>query len=210
MNHNLAIGATIKALRKEKKMTLKQLSEESELSVGFLSQLERGLSTIAIDSLSKIANILGVSLATFFQDGESVAADPVVRSFETPYTAVSPQIIQYILSNDVTGFDILPRIYQLMPIITSNGEDVNKLEMYSHSGEEFIYVLEGIVTVYVGGNKYFLYPQDSIQIHSTTPHNWINTTNRIAKLLTINFPNPFKEQHREENKVVIHTDEKII
>ena len=44
MDTNMAIGAKVKALRTEKKMTLKQLSEGSGLSVGFLSQFERGLS----------------------------------------------------------------------------------------------------------------------------------------------------------------------
>jgi len=206
MNHNLAIGAAIKALRKEKKMTLKQLSDESELSVGFLSQLERGLSTIAIDSLAKIADILGVSLSAFFEEADIVKADPVMRSFEAPYTEVSPQIIQYILSTNVSGFNILPRIYQLMPI-RSCGAKSDKLHMYSHCGEEFIYVLEGIVTVYIGGNKYCLYPQDSIQIHSEVPHNWINATNKIAKILTINYPNPFKETDCGEGKIGVQMSE---
>ena len=53
MDHNVTIGAKVKAFRTAKKYTLKQLSEESGLSIGFLSQLERGLSSIAIDSLAK-------------------------------------------------------------------------------------------------------------------------------------------------------------
>ena len=44
MDHNVTIGAKVKAFRTAKKYTLKQLSEESGLSIGFLSQLERGLS----------------------------------------------------------------------------------------------------------------------------------------------------------------------
>ena len=43
MDHNVTIGAKVKAFRTAKKYTLKQLSEESGLSIGFLSQLERGL-----------------------------------------------------------------------------------------------------------------------------------------------------------------------
>ena len=58
MDTNMAIGAKVKALRTEKKMTLKQLSEGSGLSVGFLSQFERGLSSIALDSLEKLSEIL--------------------------------------------------------------------------------------------------------------------------------------------------------
>ncbi|MEG1621068.1 MAG: helix-turn-helix transcriptional regulator, partial [Oscillospiraceae bacterium] len=68
MNHNITIGSKIKALRISKKYTLKQLSVESGLSTGFLSQLERGVSSIAIDSLAKIAEILNVSLSSFFDE----------------------------------------------------------------------------------------------------------------------------------------------
>ncbi|WP_277927524.1 helix-turn-helix domain-containing protein [Bacillus cereus group sp. BfR-BA-01383] len=56
----------IKKLRTEKGMTLKELIEKSELSVGILSQFERGLTTIAVDSLEKLADIIGVHLTHFF------------------------------------------------------------------------------------------------------------------------------------------------
>ena len=81
MDHNVTIGAKVKAFRTAKKYTLKQLSEESGLSIGFLSQLERGLSSIAIDSLAKLADILGVSLAAFFDSNSEPEKSPVNRSF---------------------------------------------------------------------------------------------------------------------------------
>ena len=62
MNANEAIGAKVKQLRMDKNLTLKQLSEASGLSIGFLSQFERGLSSIALDSLEKLAEIMEVSL----------------------------------------------------------------------------------------------------------------------------------------------------
>lgn len=55
MNTSTAIGAKVKSLRIGKEMTIKQLSEACGLSVGFLSQFERGISSIAIDSLETIA-----------------------------------------------------------------------------------------------------------------------------------------------------------
>lgn len=76
MDHNVTIGAKVKAFRTAKKYTLKQLSEESGLSIGFLSQLERGLSSIAIDSLAKLATILGVSLSSFFDSSADQEKSP--------------------------------------------------------------------------------------------------------------------------------------
>ncbi len=189
MNKNAMVGLKIKQLRTKKKCTLKQLSEETGLSVGFLSQLERGLSSIAIDSLAKIADLLDVSLASFFdEEDETPSQNPVLHGFSREYSQVSPQIIQYMLSHKVEDFEILPRILQLLPM--ANSEDCT-LEMYTHSGEEFIYVLEGIITVNIADKQYTLYPDDSIQMHSKSPHNWVNLTNKTAKILTINYPNPF-------------------
>ena len=56
------IGAKVKALRLENKMTLKDLGKLSKLSIGFLSQFERDQTTIAIDSLSRIAKIFDVDI----------------------------------------------------------------------------------------------------------------------------------------------------
>lgn len=188
MDHNITIGAKVKAFRTAKKYTLKQLSEESGLSIGFLSQLERGLSSIAIDSLSKLADILGVSLSAFFDSAAEQEKSPVVRSFEPRCTQISPQIIQYLLTGNARDFHLLPRIFHMMPFANTSQD---KLEMNQHEGEEFLYVLEGILTVYLDGSEYCLNPGDSIQIHSQVPHNWVNHTNRVVKILTINSPNPF-------------------
>lgn len=190
MDHNRTIGSRIKTLRIKKKYTLKQLSEETGLSIGFLSQIERGISSVAIDSLAKIAGSLNVSLSSFFEEEKSRDSDPVVHSYERRHTQVSPQIIQSILSHSTEEFDILPRVFQLMPF--ANPDD-STLEMYSHSGEEFLYVLVGIVNVWLDGRCYPLYPGDSIQIRSNQPHNWINCTNQVAFLLSVNYPNPFKQ-----------------
>lgn len=188
MDHNITIGAKVKALRTAKKYTLKQLSEESGLSIGFLSQLERGISSIAIDSLAKLADILDISLSDFFDSVTPSGQSPVTRSFECRCSQITPQIIQYILSSNVRGFEALPRIFHLMPFANT---DLDEHEIYQHDGEEFIYVLEGILTIYSDGTEYLLNPGDSIQLHSALPHNWMNKTNRVVKILTINTPNPF-------------------
>ena len=190
MNQNTSVGAKIKALRINKKYTLKDLSALSGLSTGFLSQLERGVSSIAIDSLAKIADILGVSLSSFFEDNYTDNESMVCRRYESKFTQISPQVLQYILSKNEKKYDMMPRIFELMPITNTD-----KPEMYNHIGEEFIYVLEGVITVFVDNNEYELYPGDSMQIDSTLPHNWINKTNNVVKILSINTPNPFKYPH---------------
>ena len=187
MDHNQTIGARIKALRTEKHYTLKTLSDMTGLSVGFLSQTERGISTIAVDSLAKVAACLDAPLSTFFADQVQDTSDPVVHGFSAHRTMVGPQIIESVLSQNMMDFDFLPKYFQLMPF-----SDSDIPERYSHSGEEFIYVLTGIVTLWLEDRRHTLYPGDSIQIHSNQPHNWANYTNKAAELLSINYPNPFR------------------
>ena len=104
MNKNIDIGAKIKKYRKDRKYTLKMLSEQTGLSIGFLSQLERGMTTIAIDSLANVAKVLGVELSDFFESEAKNGSDPVIHSYDMPMTQVSREIIQYILSKDVDNF----------------------------------------------------------------------------------------------------------
>ena len=191
MNESAMIGSRIRELRLAQRLTLKQVSEESGLSVGFLSQLERGMSSIAIDSLATLAKILNVNLSSFFQVEEAapdVDTSPIFRSYDLRSAPISPTIIQYVLSHNIRGQSLLPRLFHLQPQPDAVQEDI---EMYSHAGEEFTYILEGIVTVYLDAQVHTLYPGDSFHIPSNVRHNWANLTNKPAKLLSINYPNPF-------------------
>ncbi len=191
------IGARIKAKRLKLGMTLKDLSQATDLSVGFLSQFERGMSSIAIDSLEKVADVLALPLFSFFSSiDETNATDQIVRYYDMRPDHVNPRIFQYVLSHNVQGYCLLPRIFLLMPM-----NENRKIELYSHNGDEFLYVLEGTVTLYVDNDKHVLYPGDSSLIHSQQPHNWINLTNNVVRILTVNCPNPFiNTQHGCEAK----------
>ncbi|RKD25479.1 transcriptional regulator, XRE family with cupin sensor [Caminicella sporogenes DSM 14501] len=188
MSTNISIGKKIKQLRTNKKLTLKDLSNMTNLSTGFLSQLERGLTTIAIDSLEKIAKALEVNLSYFFDFHGKKNKSHIIRSYEqTVFQVKSDQFIQYHLSNDIENAQILPRLIEILPMTIE--ENINE---YQHEGEEFIYVLEGILTLFINHQRYDLYPGDSAYFHSTYPHNWVNYTNKLVKIITVHTPNPFK------------------
>ena len=188
MDTNAVIGLRIKNLRNEKKYTLKYVSENTGLSIGFLSQLERGMTSIAIDSLDKIATLLGVELSSFFNI-ESKAKDcHIIRRYEHKASVVNPEIIEYALSSNMTDFDLLPRLVEVTPSLEKESE----LALYSHDGEEFIYILEGILTLQIDEDIFLLYPGDSAHIHSNVKHNWKNDSSNTVRFLTVHTPNPFK------------------
>lgn len=182
------IGKKIKELRSSKNLTLKDLSAKTNLSIGFLSQLERGLTTVDIDSLSNIAKILDVNL-TYFIEEPKHNKKVILRSYEKEvFQVYSNQFIHYHLTNDVGNKILLPRLIEILP--TNSKEDVAK---YTHEGEEFIYVLEGILTLFINNEQHELYPGDSAHFNSHTIHNWVNNTSRTVKILTVHTPSMFKE-----------------
>lgn len=180
MDQNEIIGAKLKACRQEKHLTLKQLSEQVELSVGFLSQVERGRAALSLNTLTKLAAALGTDVAAFF--GETPQAPNeglVVRSYERRFLRTSDQFIQYSLSPDVHHTEIFPEIYELYP-----GEHTQEAP-FQHEQEEFDYVLEGVLTAVVEGREYTLYPGDGIRVPPNAAHVWRNATTKMVRVFAV-------------------------
>lgn len=181
------VGKKIKELRLAKELTLKDLSEKSDLSIGFLSQVERGIASIAVTSLEKIAEVLGVDLAFFFTLPQKHETS-VMRSHEHQVFSVEESRFYFRLANDIEGTILEPMLINLLPNQTIDG-----ITPYSHKGEEFVYVLEGVLTVYASEEKYHLNPGDSLHMLSTVPHEWANFTNKLVKVLCVSTPSIFKK-----------------
>ncbi len=136
-----SLGATLRRLRKEQGLGLKDIANACDVSTSFLSQVERGVCSISISSLEGICDVLGVSLSALFslaERGEEGAPSiPVeVHSNEAPQVSVSEAQIQYrFLSKDLHSrlFEVvigeIPAGYFYPPA--------------SHDGEEFGFVLRG-------------------------------------------------------------------
>lgn len=189
------IGAKIKKLRAEKNMTLKELNQMTNLSIGFLSQLERGLTTVAIDTLETISRALGVDINYFFTVSKEKPGI-VQKSYEREVDFMDrDNFVQYYLSNNLSDKNMLPRLIEIYP-----KKDDEQVLSYSHEGEEFIYILEGILTYYYNGERYELYPGDSVHISSTSSHNWENNTSKIVRLIMVSIPNRFKKNQEPGKK----------
>lgn len=183
------LGSKVKELRTSKRMTLKDLSDRTGLSTGFLSQLERGLTSIATDSLGRLADALEVDPYCFFE--KITRQDtPVIRSYDRQVMKVdNPKYISYLFSPNIAGKQMMPRVIDILPRNTDEN-----LTHYQHEGEEFIYVIEGILTLHINGEAYELYPGDGAHYNSMTVHNYANFTNKMVKILEVSVPNYFAEE----------------
>lgn len=164
------IGSRMRELRKAKGLTLKQLAENTNLSVGYLSQLERQDADPSVRSLNVISKALGVGINWFFPDPEQEAdleGDIVVRGARRRALRFESGVRDELLSPSLSG--------QLEMILTTFAPGASSGDaLYSHKGEEGGYVVEGTVELTVEDQVMILGVGDSFRFASTRPHRYHN------------------------------------
>ncbi|NJC13721.1 transcriptional regulator with XRE-family HTH domain [Micromonospora profundi] len=187
------VGARIRRYRKERGLTLRGLASRAGLSIGFLSQVERGISSIGLTALGSVAKALDHSVADFFDSGTSSpdsAAAPLPRHFtltraETVTTQyVSGQQTYRMLSDRGPELVLEPMLVHIAP----GGRRENA---YGHSGEEFAYVISGELLYEVEGVEHRLCPGDSVHLRSSVPHQLYNDTDSVTTVVSVVTPRLF-------------------
>lgn len=173
----MEIGSKIKDLRVQKGLTQEELADRTELSKGFISQLERDLTSPSIATLVDILQCLGTDIATFFQDetDEQIAfsqEDYFVKE-ETDRKAR----IEWIIPN--------AQKHQMEPIRLTLEPGGSSYPDNPHEGEEFGYVIEGEITIHLGkklipvrtGESFYFVPSKRHSISSDTGAQliWVST-----------------------------------
>jgi transcriptional regulator with XRE-family HTH domain len=162
-----AIGAAIRELRLQHGLTLRDLSQRSGLSSGFLSLVERGLASPALTSLSAIAKALGVEMATLFSQQPSSEGSASLHvshvSDDGQLTLISSGRIYKLLSERAPDLVLEPLLVTIPP-------NTHDAEPYGHEGEEFAYVLSGRLRFVIDRMEYQVGPGDTVHFRSTVPH----------------------------------------
>lgn len=174
VNIDSRIGVEIKNLRKARGITLDTLSENSTLSKGYLSQIERGLSSPSIKALYNISRALGVTISWFFPAStadEGDMRDIIVRSTARRSLTFVGGITDELLSPN------LGRQLELLRCTFLPGSESGK-EPYRHQGEEAGIVISGELTLWIGDKKVLLQDGDSFAFESDIPHRYANLSKR--------------------------------
>lgn len=172
------LGVKMRELRKQKKITLKEVSEKTGLSISFLSQLENSKTSATLESLKKISEALGVNPSYFFSQKDHHSRSIITRSEENSSSLKRSKFIYSDLTGNMENPLFLPNL-----IILNPGD--NRGNNFTHKGQEFLYVLEGSLTLLLNEEEHILFPNDSIFINATSPHYWLNKTNKPVKFLCI-------------------------
>ncbi|MBQ4425888.1 MAG: cupin domain-containing protein [Lachnospiraceae bacterium] len=172
------LGARLKAIREEKEYTLKQVSEKSGLSIGFISQVERDQTDPSLSSLKKMAEALDVKLGSLFEQEE--AAHEVVKRGEGRFLKIDSKVTCELLAS--TPGKIMESMFKMV----EPGGESGLVD--PHAGEEFILVQEGSLHVMIGSNHYDLHPGDSVYFEGNQPHAWSNKGDKTCVVLWVMTP----------------------
>jgi transcriptional regulator with XRE-family HTH domain len=181
----LNIGEKIRKLRKEERLTLQDLSDLSGLSKPLLSQIENAQVIPPIATLLKIAKGLKVGIHFFFEEEEDRQKFVLLRSSSAPS------------SRRRSGNDA-PQAYlyhSLAPGMRKKSMEPFLIEfelgmwddslLYSHDGEEFIYLLGGELEFHYGQEVMILKPGDSIYYDSSEAHGYVSLGDEKATAVAV-------------------------
>jgi transcriptional regulator with XRE-family HTH domain len=177
-------GRLLRRLRAEHGLSLREASERSGLSISFLSALERGVSGASVATLQRLTAAYGTTMLELFARTDAGTAR-LVRSGERPVLHVADGEVRIEqLAHDTKHLE--PQLFILAPGASSDGA-------YAHEGEEFLYLLSGAVTVWVGDDEIYALDRagDALSFPSTLPHRWRNDAGGESRLLWINTPPTF-------------------
>lgn len=187
MDNTKIIGEKIRALRESRQITVEDLMERTGLAREQIERIESNVDIPSLAPLIKIARALGVRLGTFLDDQDGSGA-VVCRKEEHTDNSIS-------FSNNAVSARTHMQYHSLSAskadrhmepfIIDINQTDENAYELSSHEGEEFIYVMDGVVEIAYGKKKHVIEAGDSIYYDSIVPHHVHGFEGQAARILAV-------------------------
>ena len=179
-----AIGTRIRTLRLKKKIGLVELGKHTGLSPALLSKIERGRMFPTLPTLLRVALVFGVGLEFFFSGAREKPLVAVVRKSERnrlPDRPGSRDVAYEFESLDYPATERRFNCYyaEFLPVST------DKLRPHDHPGFEFIYAIQGTLSVHVGAGEHVLKAGDSIYFDSSVPHAYRRSGGRTCSAVVV-------------------------
>lgn len=178
-------GEQIRDLRKARGITITELADKVGRSIGYLSQVERNMSSVTIPTLQNIATALGVQVSWFFQGGNDAPEGErdfiVRRANRRSLTFGDTGVFEELLSPNLSG--ALELIITTFKPGSWTGE-----EDRMRQGEEAGFVIEGMLELWVEGQHFVLAEGDSFSFRRTGPHRCYNPGTSETRVLWVMTP----------------------
>lgn len=180
----LRVGARLRARRQELGLTISQVAGQAGLTAGFISQLERDLTSASLSSLYRICAVLGIRVGNLVDD---VPAGRLIRREEQARRSLAMGDAEHLLlsSRDERRFHVTE---SHIPPGGSAGEEPYTLP----ADVELVYVLQGSLELRVGEETHVLEEGDTFTYSPRDPHTWRNPSMaEEAVVLWTALPNPY-------------------
>jgi transcriptional regulator with XRE-family HTH domain len=176
------IGERIRNLRIASNLTQEELADRADLTKGFISQLERDQTSISVDSLLDILQVLNVRITDFFAEGPG---EPIIyeTNERTPLADAGVKSFELLIPG-ATNRKMEPALVTMIP-----GQSTVAIPPFH--GEEFGFVLQGTVTVRFGTQSFRARTGECFYFEATREHHLENNGKRAARLVWITTPPMF-------------------
>jgi len=168
------LGESLRAKRKGLGLTMQYVADQAGLSVGFISQVERGITTPSLASLVSLADVLKTDITSFLRSPPS-SEQTTHKVDRLAYSVAGADVSYERLSTSFNGSKLHSVIVHEPP--------GHRVEPISHKGEEMFYVIDGEITVEIEGETEILRKGDSIHFNSRRVHSTWNHTTKTASIL---------------------------
>lgn len=175
------IGLKLKELRVLKGLTQEELADRAELSKGFISQLERNLTSPSIATLMDILQCLGTTIGDFFNETPEEQIVFGKADYFEKYDSELKNEIKWIIPNAQKNV-----MEPIMLTLEPGGETYPD---NPHEGEEFGYVLQGSISIHIGSKIYRAKKGESFYFTSDKKH--YLTSKSGATILWVSSPPQF-------------------
>lgn len=177
------IGHRMKELRILYGLTQQELADRLELSKGFISQLERNLTTPSIGTLLDIIQCLGITPAEFFTEDEP---EQLVFTNEEYFEKVSEErdsLVEWLIPNAQSN--------KMEPVRLTLHPGGRSDVYLPHEGEEFGYVLKGTIRIVYGSKTHTARQGESFYLKSSKKHYIENSSKKDAVFIWVTNPPSF-------------------
>lgn len=180
------ITRKLKEIRLAKKLTLEKLATLTDLTKGYLSQIENSSQPPPIYTLSRISKALGIDISELFGEAsEPMPYQEMTISRRDQHKSMNREGTPYGYAYE----DLAPlkKGKNMEPFIVTVGFDrrIDIQKDFRHDGEEFLYILDGTLEFFFKGKAYVLEQGDSIYFDSDIPHSGRSLGDTEAKLLIV-------------------------
>ncbi len=174
----MQIGNKIKALRIKKGLTQEELGERTDLTKGYISQLERDLNSPSIETLFNLLEVLGCSPRDFFDDEQENEKIVYTKDDQTSF-------IDHEKKYEIEWLIPTSNEKEMEPVFITLQKDAEFKEFAPSLAETFIYVINGRIRVALGNEEYIASEGHAVYYEASSNHQIFNAHNGITKLLLV-------------------------